>query len=515
MSLIRFDKVTFGYADIFFKQVTLNIGTRDRIGIVGNNGCGKSTFLNCIAGLVDIHEGKITCQKGLKFGLIEQELPKHLENKSLYQAVSDSIPNEEKDYSMWKVDVTLDAFKATSAMKNRRIKELSGGWQRLALIARTVLSNPDILLLDEPTNHLDVGKIFLLEQWLNEHFNDIPFLSVSHDRSFLANCTNKTLFLRGSEIIEYQYTYEQAVKLLQEEDTIAATQRSKEIKEMTRLKRSAHQLRQIGVNNYSAAALKKSNQIAKRAAGIETKLTTVYNENKRDIKLSNSGIHTKRLIGFDNVDIFSPDGSPLFHIDRLDIMQGERLVIFGKNGCGKSQLLKTLYQVTHNMGDVKTSGITMTGAIKLGYIDQHMSHLPLQSSLRDYFNETLSQDHQKTTGSLINAGFPVVSHNMKLALLSPGQRARVAFLALHLLEPNFYVMDEPTNHLDISGQEQLEAGILENNATSIIVSHDRKFSQNIGTIFYMIRKNNLIQIESPETYYEEYCELKSTAFRKR
>ena len=504
MSKIRFDKVTFGYADTLFKNVVLTIGAQDRIGVVGNNGCGKSTFLNCIAGLVEIQQGKIICQKGLKFGFIEQEFPKYLENKNLYEAIGDSIPDEEKDHSLWKVDVTLDIFKAPSAMRHRNIKDLSGGWQRLALIARTVLSNPDVLLLDEPTNHLDVEKIFALEQWLNEQVYDIPIINVSHDRSFLANCTNKTLFLRGSEIREYKYSYERAVELLREEDKISSMQRSKEMKEMTRLKRSAHELRQIGVNNYSSAALKKSNQIAKRAAGIETQLTAVHIESKRDIKLSNSGIHTKRLMGLENVDICTPNGVVLFHIKKLDIMHGERLVIFGKNGCGKSQLLKALYHATCDVNDAKTRGISMATAIKLGYIDQHMSHLPLQSSLRDYFNEKLSQDHQKTTGALVNAGFPVVSQTIKLAFLSPGQRARVAFLALNLLEPNFYVMDEPTNHLDITGQEQLEAEILEKNATSIIVSHDRRFSQNIGTTFYMISKNKLIKIESPEEYYQEY-----------
>ena len=137
-----------------------------------------------------------------------------------------------------------------------------------------------------------------------------------------------------------------------------------------------------------------------------------------------------------------------------------------------------------------------------------MSHLPLERSLHDYFDHELSLGDQKTTSVLVGAGFPVSTQRTKLASLSHGQRSRVAFLTLHLSQPNFYVMDEPTNHLDIAGQEQLEAEILEQGAASIVVSHDRIFAHNIGTKFYVIENKKLTQIDAPDIYYKTMLDAK-------
>lgn len=502
MPQIRFEKVACGYTTTLFQNVTLTIGENDRIGIVGNNGSGKSTFLQCMAGIIEPQEGRIICPKGVRFGFIEQCIPKHLYDMNLYDVMSDAIPSYDKNDMAWKVDVTLDHFKAPSALRKKSVKELSGGWQRLALLGRVALSHPDILLLDEPTNHLDLGKIILLEQWLNEQVYDIPIVAISHDRNFLANCTNKTFFLRGKEITEYRYSYARAKSLLLEDDEASIARREKEIKEMNRLKKSAHELRQVGINNYSSAALKKSIQIAKRAEGIETQLTHVHVDEKRAIKLSNSGIYAKKIIGLHDVDICTPDGTLLFHIDTLDIMQGERLIIYGPNGSGKSQFLKLLHQASQQIDKAKSQGISITPTVKLAYIDQHLTHLPLEMTLHDYFNHEQSLGDQKTTSVLVSAGFPLSIQKTKLSALSHGQRTRIAFLNLHLSQPNFYVMDEPTNHLDIEGQEQLESEIIEQGCGSIVVSHDRVFSSNIGTTFYMIENKKLKQIESPDMYHK-------------
>jgi len=502
MTQIRLEKVAFGYTDTLFEDVTLAIGDGDRIGIVGNNGSGKSTLLKCIAGMIEPNKGRIACPKGIKFGFIEQDIPEALKNLNLYEVISAAIPADEREYSSWKVDVALDIFKTPDSIRHKPVRELSGGWQRLALIARTGLSEPDILLLDEPTNHLDVEKILVLEQWLNEQVYNIPVVAISHDRSFLTNCTNKTLFVRGTQVREYAHPYERAKELLAEDDKAASSQRAREEKEMGRLKRSAHELRQVGVNNRSDTALRKSQQIAKRAENLETNLTDVHVEERRDIKLGSSDIQAKRLIGIKDVTISAPDGRQLFHIDKLDIMQGDRLVVVGPNGSGKSQFLQHLHRAFADIEAAKVGGVAITPSAKLGYIDQHLSNLPLGQGLHDYVSREFSLDNQRTTSVLITAGFAVPSQNTKLGSLSHGQRARVALLGLHLSNPNFYIMDEPTNHLDIAGQEQLEAEILDHGAASILVSHDRTFAQNIGTKFYAIVNRKLEQITSPDVVYE-------------
>lgn len=502
MPQIRLEKVGFGYAETLFENVTLSINDGDRIGIVGNNGSGKSTLLKCIAGVIEPQSGRVHRPSGLKFGFIEQDIPKNLHHLNLFDVISEALPPAEKQNWLWKVDVTLDIFQAPDSLRHKPVQALSGGWQRLALIARVALSQPDILLLDEPTNHLDISKIMVLEQWLNEQMVDIPLVTISHDRRFLDHCTNKTFFLRGTSLTEYRGSYTQAKQLLSDDDHSLSLKRANELKEMNRLKRSAHMLRQIGVNNYSDSALKKSVQIAKRAEGIESQLTKIHVEEKRNINLSNSGIQTKRLIGLKDIDICAPDGAFLFRIEQLDIMQGDRLIIYGANGSGKTQLLTCLKNALNDLDLARANGVSVAPTAKLGYIDQHLSHLPLGRTLRDHFDHEFPFDHQKTTGILINAGFSMVLQRAKLSELSHGQRARVAFLMLHLMQPNLYIMDEPTNHLDIAGQEQLESEILEQGATTVVVSHDRVFAQNIGTKFYAIRKNRLVSIPSPETFYQ-------------
>ena len=191
----------------------------------------------------------------------------------------------------------------------------------------------------------------------------------------------------------------------------------------------------------------------------------------------------------------------MFHIDKLDIGQDERLVILGLNGCGKSQFLQHLYRAFADIDAAKLTGISITPSAKLGFIDQHLSHLPLQQILRDYVAFEYGLDNQKTTSVLVNAGFPMLTQNAKISTLSHGQRARVALLGLNLTKPNFYIMDEPTNHLDIAGQEQLESEILEHGASSIFASHDRVFVENIGTTYYVINNQKLVPIDSPAIFY--------------
>lgn len=504
MSQIRLQNVSFGYTSPLFEDVNITIDQKDRIGIVGNNGEGKSTLLQCIAGIITDYDGQIIRPKNFKFGFIEQGLPDDVKDLSIYDVIAAKIPEEERDFNLWKVDVALDTFKAPNSIRTRSIKELSGGWQRLALIARVAMTEPDMLLLDEPTNHLDVAKIMALEEWLNDQVYDTPIVAVSHDRGFLEACTNRTIFLRGAQTMDYKYSYEQARKLLAEDDKAAKAQREAELAELERLEKSAHDQRQVGKDNFSDAALQKAKQIQRRADQLRASLTAVYNEARRDIKLRPSDIHAKQLINIQNVDIKAPDGAQLFHIDSLSIKQGERIVILGVNGAGKSQFIQHLNRAFADKEAARTQGITITPTARLGYVDQHLTNLPKNSTLREYVQNVspIAIDNQRTTSTLVAIGFPYETQQTKIKDLSYGQRSRLNLLGLRLIEPNFYVMDEPTNHLDIAGQEALEAEIIEHGAASILVSHDRAFVKNIGTSYYQIDKGKLKKISAPDAFYK-------------
>lgn len=496
--------VTFN--EVLFRNVSFSFGEGDRVGIVGNNGAGKTTLIHCVAGLIEPTEGTILRPRGERLGLVEQTVPPDLITLSLREAVLTGISADERDSLEWRVEVVLDEFKAPEEMRERPLSYLSGGWQRLALIARAWVSDPDILIIDEPTNHLDLAKILTLENWLNNTVLRIPLLIVSHDRRFLESCTNRTLFLRTGESRIYAYPFSRARELLLEDDRALENRKDRELKELQRLRKSAHNLRQIGVNNYSAAALRKSNQMANRAEAIHESLPDTHVEQKRDIKLASQGTHAKQIIRIENLTISRPDGVPLFHIGRLNLNRGDRVVVLGRNGAGKTQFVRRLRAGFSDPEVARPEGLRIAPSVIMGYIDQGMTQLPDSDTLRDYVCGTYRTGEQRATSLLVSAGFPVAQLAQRISGLSPGLKARLALLSLRLCEPSFYLMDEPTNHLDIAGQEQLEAEILAHEATALLVSHDRTFVEHTGTRFLIIENAVVLEVDSPELFYRALAE---------
>lgn len=506
MAQIVAQNLSIAFGEKLFRNVSFSFGEGDRIGIVGNNGAGKSTLLYCIAGMIEPNEGDILRPKNARLGLVEQTVPPDIITLSLRQAILNAIPPDERDSYEWRVEVVLDEFDTPEDMRERPLAQLSGGWQRLALIARVWVTDPDFLIIDEPTNHLDLKKIMMLESWLNREVSKTPLLMVSHDRRFLDQCTNSTLFLRPGDSRFYNHPFSRARELLFEDDRALDNKKEREQKEMQRLRKSAHNLRQIGVNNYSAAALRKSIQIAKRAEAIEESLPDTHVEQMRDIKLASRGTHAKRIIEIENLTIRRPDGIALFHIGHLEIKRGDRVVVLGRNGTGKTQLVRRLRAGFADIEAVRAEGIIIAPSVVMGYIDQNMSQIPDTEILRSHVSAIHKTGDQRSTALLVSAGFPLAQHTERISSLSPGQKARLALLEVRLLEPSFYLMDEPTNHLDIAGQEQLEAEILAHEATAILVSHDRKFVENTGTRFLVVEDSRVLEINSPELFYQALAE---------
>ncbi|HWW61676.1 MAG TPA: ATP-binding cassette domain-containing protein, partial [Thermoanaerobaculia bacterium] len=359
--------------------------------------------------------------------------------------------------------------------------------------------DPDILLLDEPTNHLDLQMILKLEEWLLHEVNRIPLLVVSHDRRFLDNCTNRTLFLRPRESVAYAYPFSKARDLLAEYDQALLNRKEREQKEAQRLRQSAHNLRQIGVNNYSAAALRKSIQIARRAEVIEDAMTEVHVEPRRDIKLTSRDTHAKCLVGIEGITVRQPNGGALFTLGKLDIWQGDRVALLGRNGTGKTCFVEYLRACFGARDAARGDGVRIAPSAVMGYVDQNMSQLPSEEEVGKYVAGLIGRD--RATSALIAAGFPIGQHSAKIGTQSLGEKARLALLVLQLAEPSFYLMDEPTNHIDIPGQEQLEAEILAHATTGILVSHDRAFVANTATRFLVVDEGRLFELDSPEPFY--------------
>ena len=488
MSFIVLNHVGVSTSAPLFENMSLTVGEGCRMGVVAGNGGGKTTLLRCMAGLVAPTEGAITLSRGLRLGYVEQDLPPALLDQSLFECLCAAMPsNQQKEH--WRVEALLTAFGFLGEAHHRPIRALSGGEQKMALIARAVAAEPDALLLDEPTNHLDISRIQLLEHWIEGYARRMPMVIVSHDRRFLDACTTHTLFLRPATSKLYAYAYSAAKALLAKDDAAEETRLNLNAKEAERLRQSANELKNIGINSRSDAAQKKSKQLAARAAAIESNLTQPYKERFGQIRLSSRDTHARVLLSMDDVAIRTPDGKALFKTGKLRIFQGDRVVIRGANGVGKTQLIKMIRHASVEPDRLPNVRLSPTAVI--GYADQQMTQLPDQQTPFEIIAGRFCLGDQRSRTLLAGAGFPVDRQNCPVGTFSLGQKARLGMLVLRLTAPNFYLLDEPTNHVDIMAQEKLEKEILAQNATCIIVSHDRSFVDAVGTRFFTIEKGRL------------------------
>jgi ATPase subunit of ABC transporter with duplicated ATPase domains len=479
-------------------DLNLVVGDGDRVGLVAGNGGGKTTLLRCLAGQAEPSSGEIHRSRGLRIGFVEQDVPAPLLDLTFYEAIRRALPPEEREEQSWRVDVVLDEFETPASLRDRPMRALSGGWQRLALIARCWVTQPDALLLDEPTNHLDLAKLFQLESWIQGALQQIPVVIASHDRDFLDACTNRTLFLRPDASHYFALPYSKARAALAEIDAAAAARRERDLKEAGKLRKQAAKLTNIGINSGSDLLTVKSKYLRERAEKIESSVKSLHKERPGEIRLANSGTHAKLLVNVEGVAVTTPAGDLLFRIEKLPVFQGDRIVLLGRNGAGKSQFIKLLHRAMATAEGV--TGIRVTPSLVLGYTDQDMSQLPAKSTPWDLI-AAFGVGDQRCRGLLAQAGFPIEKQQRSIGELSFGQRARLGLLALRLTEPNFYLMDEPTNHVDIPGRETLEAEILEHEATCILVSHDRSFVRAIGSRFFLIEGRKLREVESPEGFF--------------
>ena len=238
MTLINIRNLGVTVSAPLFSRLNLVVNAGDRIGLVAANGRGKSTLLRCMAGTMEASEGEITRSRGLKVGYVEQDVPKTLMDRPFHAAVLETLSADQRLSERWRVDVALESLEVPEALRQRQLKHLSGGWQRLAMLARVLVTEAEVLLLDEPTNHLDLARIGQLENWLNALPREMPVVISSHDRAFLDATTNRTLFLRPEQSQMFSLPYTRARAALREADASDARRYQRDLK-------AAQQLRQV------------------------------------------------------------------------------------------------------------------------------------------------------------------------------------------------------------------------------------------------------------------------------
>ncbi|MFT6022953.1 MAG: ATPase subunit of ABC transporter with duplicated ATPase domains [Ascidiaceihabitans sp.] len=497
MTIININALGMTLGQPLFADLNLTISKTDRIGLVAANGRGKSTLLTCLAGLTEPTSGEITRARGTRVGYVAQNVPDNALHHTLHEWVLAALPADQAEYESWRVDVVLDDLKVPEAMHQKPLHELSGGWQRTAMLAAVWITEPDVLLLDEPTNHLDLHRIGLLQDWLGALPRDMPAVIISHDRAFLDATTNRTLFLRAEHSRVFQVPFSAARIALTEADAADERRFANDLNKAQQLRKQAAKLKNVGINSGSDLLLVKTRQLTERATKMEDAAKPAHQERSAgDIKLVNSGTHAKALITLDDVEVKTPDGRLLYKTGQKWILQGDRIVVLGENGTGKTQLIQMIQRALCGTENI----VKCAPSVVPAYSDQHLSQLPDDETPMNIVAGQFDIGDQRARGVLAGAGVTIQMQDTKVGALSGGQKARLAMLVLRLKNANFYLLDEPTNHLDIEGQEALEDELIAHGASCLLVSHDRSFLRNVGNRFWWINGKKLEEVDDPEQF---------------
>jgi len=501
-SVLGVENAGFAYSKGYvFRHISFLLDEA-KTALVGENGAGKSTLLKCLSGELELDEGHIVRSRSTKVGYVPQEIPPHFFELTVLQVMQRALAKGGAEGEDWRIDIMLEEIGMEASVAAGDFSSLSGGWQRLVLVAcAAVLEDPDILVLDEPTNHLDLANIATLERWLTEVIK-LPMLIVSHDRAFLNRVTSRTLFLRADGAHSFKTPFSVARQSLLARDAADARRRSLEEKEIRRLEETCARYKVWAQKNDEFDKRRKI--VERRIERMEAGKTKVYVARERRLELGESEMEAKVALRVEGLAVKTPDARTLFNIERLAVRAGDRIALLGSNGAGKSTLLAA-FADAFAAKDVHYDGkaqVRFNPGARLAVFDQAMADLPLDASLIEYLAAVDGVGEREAIQALVKAGFPYRRMEQAIGLLSFGERARLKFLRLKAERPNFYLLDEPTNHLDIEGQEDLEGQLAEADVSCVFVSHDRYFTRTAATRFLEIRRGKLVEVEDPDEFFD-------------
>lgn len=528
--------MSFGLQDIF-ENVNVHIKDKEKVGIIGVNGAGKSTFFKLILGTLEPDSGRIIIKPGTRIGFLPQVISDEIPNMSIsvfdYLLEGRPIKKLEKEleetyakaavetdekqikylmkqigrlqekleyYEVYNAENILlrivTGMNIDSDLLDMELKNLSGGQKSKVAFARLLYSNPEILLLDEPTNHLDVDSKEYIINYLKNYNGTI--LVISHDIDFLDQVTTQTLYVdKQNKTMElFPGNYEKYMKIRNERLKTQERLFEKQSKEEEKLKRII--AKYIG-GNEKKANIAKDRQ--KKLAKLE--------ENKVTLEKKQKVTHFKMKINqpsgvvplkCENLKFGYKEENILFDNLTFDLGRGEKFLIVGENGVGKSTLLKLIVgQLTPLSGSIDLNFKT-----ELGYYAQEHELLDNDKIILENFSEfnLSTKDLRSFLGNFLFHGDDVYK---KVSYLSPGERSRVALAKLALTGANLLILDEPTNHLDPQTQEIIANTFRDYEGTMLVVSHNPEFVDNLGVERMLMLPSGEIKYYDKETvlYYHE------------
>ena len=505
--LIQLNNVTKNFVvNEIFSNVKMEINDKDRVAIVGRNGAGKSTLLKIISGELSFDSGERTVSKNTTIGYLSQEFivredlsiyeemitcfdeiisleadleklsyeltPENIENDSGLLDRFDRLQNEvltHKDYHYKsKIESVLYGLDFTKDVFDKKISTFSGGEKTRLSMAKLLLSEPDLLILDEPTNHLDMENVAWLENYLSSYNGAIVI--VSHDRYFLDKVVNVVYNLEFGKLKKYVGNYSKFLKQYEEDY-------EKQLKEFTSQQKDIKRLEEFVQKNIARASTSK---MAKSRQKVLDKMELIDNP-KKDDKAANIEFNIKEQSGrdvlmIDNLKV-GYDGKQVGNAYNFSVYKGDRIAIVGRNGIGKSTLIKTIAKKQNAIG----GSVHYGSKVSLGYYDQKQAEFEssktILNELWDEYPLMKEAEVRTVLGRFLFRGDSV----LKIVRdLSGGEKARLQLAKLMLEKNNLLVLDEPTNHLDITSKQVLEDALENYEGTIVFVSHDRYFINKIA-----------------------------------
>jgi ATP-binding cassette, subfamily F, member 3 len=532
-------------ANIFIKygdrtlldHISFTIGDKERIGLVGRNGAGKSTMLKVIAGNVRPDEGNIQRPTASTLGFLHQEMSipkgktvmdetmtafdetkrienrlaeihKELETRTDYEsdAYMDLLTEmSDLDHHFHMLDGVNTQGEAEKILKGLGFKqndftrltdEFSGGWQMRIELAKMLLQRPDYLLLDEPTNHLDIESILWLEEFLQTYEGSV--IVISHDKTFLDNVTKRTVEIELGKMYDYKANYSRYVELRterREKMSAAANNQQKVIDQMEKT-----------INRFMAKANKTT-----MAQSMQKKLDKIDRIEIEDVDTSTMNIRWPEpprsgVIAAEVKNLSKSYGSlnVLNNVD-LTIERGQRIAFVGQNGMGKTTLAKMIVNhLAPTSGEVKIGHNVLIGYYAQNQAEALDPKITLLETMENHSPPEMRTKLRNILGSFLFSG---EDQDKKVSVLSGGERARLAMACLLLRPINLLVLDEPTNHLDMLSKEVLKASLLEYTGTMLVVSHDRDFLAGLADTTVEFRDKKLHTYLGDINYFLEKRKL--------
>ncbi|OMP91707.1 ABC-F family ATP-binding cassette domain-containing protein [Raoultella terrigena] len=480
-----------------FNDLSFTLKKGDRIGLIGYNGCGKSTLLQVLDGTLTPNSGRVALANHCLMARVEQHLPQTVLAQSLVQAVLARLPAAGRENHRWQAERLLAEMGFGAASFGQQAATLSGGQHTRLLLARALIQQPDLLLLDEPGNHLDLPTLLWLESFLQTWQGS--FVVVSHDNLLLDAVTNSSWILRDSSLHAFSLPCSAARRALQEQDESDALRHRAEQKEIDRVTASARRLATWGQVYDNEDLSRKAKQMEKQVLRLQESQTSVTAGTPWRLALHGDAVQADRLLEMEGLPVPPAPGLPaLFTTGLARLKSGDRVAIMGRNGGGKSSLLRLLWrQLQQPTPDV---GLRLHPRLSPGYYDQTLHQLDDNHSLLEAL-EAFAPAPEARKRALISAGFGWARHGQKVSTLSGGERSRLLFVGLSLARYSLLLLDEPTNHLDMEGKEALADTLRDYPGGLLLVSHDRQLIARSCNRFWLIDDQGLSEWHDVDEVY--------------